>query len=76
MAKRFFAASGGYAREIANIIDTTFEISDLIKKFEPQNYARGFAISCSNGLADEFNPFIAPIDEVDRHVAKITGSAK
>jgi len=76
MAKRFFAASGGYAREIANIIDTTFEMSDLTKKLEPQHYARGFAVSCSNGLADELNPFTAPIDEVDRHVATITGSVK
>ena len=72
MAKRFYVASGGYAREIANIIDTTFEISDLSKKLDLGHYARGFAISCSNGLAEECNPFTDPLNIVEKQLSILT----
>ena len=73
MAKRFFVASRGYAREIANIIDTTLEMSNIHEKLEPAQYSIGFAISCSSELANECNPFMAPIEEIDKQLCLLTG---
>lgn len=68
MAKRFYVASGGYVREISNILDTTLECSNLSKKLSADDYAKGFAMSCSNGLADSMNPFLDDISTVDAHI--------
>jgi type II secretory pathway predicted ATPase ExeA len=71
MAKRFYVASGGSVREISNILDTTLECSDISKKLTADDYAKGFAMSCSNGLAEVMNPFLDDMCKVDAHIDMI-----
>lgn len=70
IAARFFLATKGHARDISYTIDMTLENSDLSKPLQASNYAIGFGLACSNGLAEEFNPFTAPFKDVEHRLQK------